>query len=84
MTISKWPSNDFGWVPLRKHFIVFNETHIPNDEDVGVIGVKKKNPFHKKERCVDFKGSISRIEKLLLMEFVHSVNVSICCVMSCC
>jgi hypothetical protein len=28
-------------VPLIKHLIAFNETHIPN-VDVGTIGVKKK------------------------------------------
>jgi hypothetical protein len=27
--------------PLRKHFIVFNETHTLDDEDVGVVSVKK-------------------------------------------
>jgi hypothetical protein len=38
-------SNDSRWVPLREHLIVFIETHIPNDEDVGVIGAKKKKFF---------------------------------------
>ncbi len=42
-------SNDSGWVPLKEHFIIFNETHIPNDEDVGVIGVKKKYYFHERK-----------------------------------
>ncbi len=41
-------SNNSKWVPLREHLIVFNETHIPNDEDVGVVGVKKKK-IHKKK-----------------------------------
>jgi hypothetical protein len=29
--------------------MAFNETHIPNVDDVGTIGVKKENSFHKKK-----------------------------------
>jgi hypothetical protein len=36
--------------PLIKHFIAFNETHIPDVDDVGVVGVnKKKYSFHKRK-----------------------------------
>jgi hypothetical protein len=42
-------SNHSGWVPLKDYFIIFNETHIPNDEDLGVIGVKKKYYFHERK-----------------------------------
>jgi hypothetical protein len=28
--------------PIREHFITFNETHIPDDDNVGIVGVKKK------------------------------------------
>jgi hypothetical protein len=33
---------------------------------------------------VDFKGSIFKIEKVLVVEFVCSASASICCVMNCC
>jgi hypothetical protein len=29
--------------------MAFNETHIPNVDDVGAVGVKKKKSFHKKK-----------------------------------
>ncbi len=51
MTIWKWllAQTIFdGYPGLRKHFMAFNETHVPNVDDVGAIGVKKKNPFIKK------------------------------------
>jgi hypothetical protein len=69
MTTRKWPLDQkilYGY-PLKEHLIVFNETHIPYVDDVGIIGVKKqKKSFHKKKRSVaDFEGSIFRIEKVL-------------------
>jgi hypothetical protein len=53
MTIWKWPlvQMNLDGYSLRKHFIAFNETHIPNVDDVGTIGVKKKKySFHKRKR----------------------------------
>ncbi len=72
--------------PFIEHLIAFNDTHVTNVDDVGEIGVKKKkNFFHKKKRSVvDSKGSISRIEKMLLKEFVRNVGVAKCCTMNCC
>jgi hypothetical protein len=72
--------------PFIEHLITFNDTHIPNVDDVEEIGVKKtKYSFHKRKRnVVDFKGSISRIEKVLLEEFVRNVGVAKCCTMNCC
>jgi hypothetical protein len=32
----------YGYLSLRKHVMAFNETHIPNVDDVGVVGVKEK------------------------------------------
>jgi hypothetical protein len=51
--------------PLIKHLISFNETQIPNVDDVGAIGVKKKKySFHKrKQNVVDSKGSILKLKK---------------------
>jgi hypothetical protein len=47
--------------------------------------VKKKNSFHmRKQNGVDFEGFISRIEKVLSVEFMCSVSASICCAMNCC
>jgi len=75
----------FDRCPLREHFIAFNETHILDDDDVKTIGVKKKNSFHKRKRNdVDSEGFVSRIEKMLLVEFVHSVSALVCCIMNCC
>jgi hypothetical protein len=55
MTIWKWPLAQMildGYT-LKEHFITFNETHIPNVDDVGAIGVKKKKySFHKREQSV--------------------------------
>jgi hypothetical protein len=53
---------------------------------VGAIGVKKKKySFHKrKQSVIDSKGSIPRIEKLLLKKFVRNVGVAKCCAMNCC
>jgi len=31
-----------GYPDLKKHLMAFNETHIPNVDDVGVVGVKTK------------------------------------------
>jgi hypothetical protein len=47
MTIWKWPlvQTIFDGYSLREHLIAFNETHIPNVDDVGAIGVKKKKKF---------------------------------------
>jgi len=44
MTIWKWPlaQTIFDGYPLIKHLISFNETHIPNVDDVGAVIVKKK------------------------------------------
>jgi hypothetical protein len=39
--------------PLREHLIAFNETHILDDEDAGVVGLKEKeNLFIKKSEVV--------------------------------
>jgi hypothetical protein len=53
---------------------------------VGSVSVKKKKySFHKKKQnIVDSKGSISRIENVLLKESVHNVGVAKCCTMNCC
>jgi aspartate/tyrosine/aromatic aminotransferase len=53
---------------------------------VGSLGVKKKKySFHKrKQNIVDYKGSISRIEKMSLKELVRNVGVAKCCAMNCC
>jgi hypothetical protein len=68
--------------PLRKHLTAFNETHILEDEDVRVVGVKKK--IHKRKHIgVDSEGFISRIEKVLLVESMCSANASIYCTMNC-
>jgi hypothetical protein len=50
------------------------------------IGVKKKKySFHKrKKNIVDCKGSISRIQKVLLKKSVHNVGAAKCCAMNCC
>jgi hypothetical protein len=66
MTIWKWSlvQTILDKYPLRKHLITFNETHILDDDDVGTVGVKEKNYFHKKKQNdVDFEGSISKIEE---------------------
>jgi hypothetical protein len=69
-----------------EHLISFNETHIPNVDDVEVVGVKKKKySFHKRKQSVaNSEGSISRIEKVLLEEFVCNVGVAKCYTMNCC
>jgi hypothetical protein len=50
------------------------------------IGVKKKKySFHKrKQNIVDCKGSIFRIQKVLLKKSVHNVGAAKCCAMNCC
>jgi len=55
------------WVPFIEHLTSFNETYIPDVDDMGAIGVKKKKySFHKnKWNIVDFECSISRIDKVL-------------------
>jgi len=69
--------------PLKEHLIAFNETHIPYD-DARIVGVKKKNYFHKKKQSnVDSEGFIFKIEKMLV-EFMCNVNASICCANNCC
>jgi len=88
MTICQWPLAQIilDGYPLIEHLIAFDDTHIPNVDDMGEIGVKKtKYSFHKrKQSVVGFKGSISRIEKVLLDEFVRNVGVAKCCTMNCC
>jgi hypothetical protein len=44
MTIWRWSlaQTIIDMYALRKHLITFNETHILDDEDVGIVGVKKK------------------------------------------
>jgi hypothetical protein len=44
MTFWKWPlvQTILNGYTFINHLISFNETHIPNVDDVGVIGVKKK------------------------------------------
>jgi hypothetical protein len=44
MTIWKWSLVQIilNGYPLIQHLISFNETHIPNLDDVGAIGVRKK------------------------------------------
>jgi hypothetical protein len=65
--------------------MAFNETHVPNVDDVGTIGAKKKKSFHKKKwNITNYEGYVSRIEKMLLEEFVHNVGVAMCCTMNCC
>jgi len=54
---------------------------------VGLVGVKeKKNSFHKRKQNIvnNCKGSISRIEKVLLKELVCNVGATKCCAMNCC
>jgi hypothetical protein len=47
--------------PLREHFIASNETHIPDDDNAGAIGVKKKILF--------IRGSITMLTlKVLSLE----------------
>ncbi len=50
MMIWKWPlvQMTLDEYPLREHLITFNETHILDDDDVGVVGVKKKK-IHKRK-----------------------------------
>jgi hypothetical protein len=56
--------NFFDGYTFIEHIISFNETHIPNVDDVGVVGVKKKKSFHKRKRnVVDYEGSIFRMRK---------------------
>ncbi len=72
--------------PLGEHLITFNETHghIPNVDDVGTIGVKKKKySFHKKESVANFEGLIFTTEKVLPKESVHNVFVTTCYAMNC-
>jgi hypothetical protein len=50
MTIWKWPLVQIipNGYPFIQNLISFNETHIPNVDDVGTLGVKKKKiPFTK-------------------------------------
>ncbi len=88
ITIWKWllVQTILDQYPLIEHLITFNETHIPDVDDVGVVGVKKeKYSFHKrKQSVVDSEGSIFRIEKMLSKEFVCNVGVAKCCAMNCC
>jgi hypothetical protein len=44
MTFWKWPlvQTILNGYTFIKHLISFNETHIPNVDDVGAIGVEKK------------------------------------------
>jgi hypothetical protein len=52
MTIWKWPlaQKKFNGYPFIEHLISFNETHILDVDDVGVVRVKKKKySFHKKK-----------------------------------
>ncbi len=68
MTFWKWLLGQtiLDGYPFKEYFIAFNETHILDVDDVGVVGVKKKNSFHKRKQSVaNFEGSISRIEKVL-------------------
>jgi hypothetical protein len=65
--------------------MAFNETHVPNVDDVGAIGVKKKKSFHKKKwNITNYEGYVSRIKKTLLKEFVRNVGVVMCYTMNCC
>jgi hypothetical protein len=47
------------------HLVTRNEGHVSNIDEVGVVGVKKKQSmFHKKKQnSCDFEGATSRIEK---------------------
>jgi len=54
---------------------------------VGVVGVKNIYiySFHKMKRSVaDLEGSISRIENVLLEEYVRNVGAAKCCAMNYC
>ncbi len=74
----------FDEYPLREHLIAMNEIHIPDDDNEGTIGLKKNFFFHtRKQNNVDFEGFVFRIEKVLLVESMHSVSASICCIMNC-
>ncbi len=88
MTIWKWLLAQIilDGYPFIEHLISFNETHIPNVDDVAAVGVKKKKySFHRRKwNVVDFKGSISRIEKMLLEESVRDEGVAKCCTINCC
>jgi hypothetical protein len=66
--------------------MMHNEGHVPNVDEMGVVGVKKKQYiFHKKKQGLcDFKGATSRIEKVLFEEFVQNVSALTCCGMNCC
>jgi len=68
MTLMKWLLGQtiLDGYPFKEYFITFNETHILDVDDVGVVGVKKKKSFHKRKRNVaNFEGSISKIGKVL-------------------
>jgi hypothetical protein len=53
---------------------------------VGVIGVRENQYiFHKKNwGLCDFEGATSKINKVLLEEFVQNVSALMCCGMNCC
>ncbi len=88
MMIWKWPlfQTILHGYPMRKRLLAYNESHTLNVDDVGIIGLKKKQYyFYKKKQNVrDFKGSISRVEKLFSEEFVQNVSAYMCCRMKCC
>jgi hypothetical protein len=55
MTIWKWllVQMILVWYPLKEHLIAFNETHILDDDDAKVVGVKKnKIIFIRKSEAV--------------------------------
>jgi hypothetical protein len=66
--------------------VTHNEGQVPDVDEMGVVGVKKKQyTFHKrKQGSCDFKGVAFRIEKVLSEEFVRNVSVLTCCGMNCC
>jgi hypothetical protein len=87
MMIWKWPLSQIilDACSLRKHLVKYSEGVVPNVDEVGVIGVRKNQyTFHKKKRgSCDFKGATSRINKVLLEEFVQNVSTLTCYGMNC-
>ncbi len=88
MTIWEWPlaQTILDGYTLKEHLVAFNETHIPDIDDVGIFGVKKKKySFHKKKQnTIDSKGYAFTIDKVLLEESMYNVHMALCCSMNCC
>jgi hypothetical protein len=81
--IRKWPLVQIilNGYPLIQHLISFNETHIPNLDDVEAVGVRKeKNSFHKrKQNVVDFEVPFLKLKRCCqrncCQHFLHEKNL---------